>query len=124
MTEVKMPEPEYMGCDSVGDIFAYTEDQLKQYGDDRVREALAQPAHVLVAITRDDTEQGWQPTNAAMDALRRFEETCADNEGYDVPKDTMRNLQAIGLIYRTYGDMYCITDFGNHMLASAPKGGV
>ena len=69
-------------------------------------------------------EQGWQPTESAMDALRRFEETCTDNEGYDVPKDTMRNLQAIGLIYRTYGDMYCITDFGHHMLAAAPKGGV
>lgn len=49
MTEVKMPEPEYMGCDSVGDIFAYTEDQLKQYGDDRAREALELAVKVVEA---------------------------------------------------------------------------
>ena len=61
---------------------------------------------------------GWHPTEAAITALKRFEETCTDNEGYDVPKDTMRNLQAIGLIYRTYGDMYCITDYGQHILAT------
>ena len=60
----------------------------------------------------------WHPTEAAITALKRFEETCTDNEGYDVPKDTMRNLQAIGLIYRTYGDMYCITDYGHHILAA------
>jgi|LakMenEpi03Aug12_release.lakeMendotaPanAssembly.Ray.scaffolds.fasta_scaffold16674_4 hypothetical protein len=62
----------------------------------------------------------WHPTDAAITALKRFEETCADNEGYDVPKDTMRNLQAIGLIYRTHGRRYCITDFGNHILATSP----
>ena len=62
----------------------------------------------------------WQPTEAAIAALKRFEETCTDNDGYDVPKDTMRNLQAIGLIYRTYGDMYCITDYGQHILATQP----
>ena len=60
----------------------------------------------------------WYPTEYAIAALKRFEETCADNEGYDVPKDTMRNLQAIGLIYRTYGDMYCITDFGQSILTA------
>jgi hypothetical protein len=62
----------------------------------------------------------WHPTDAAITALKRFEETCVDNEGYDVPKDTMRNLQAIGLIYRTHGRRYCITDFGNHILATPP----
>lgn len=62
----------------------------------------------------------WHPTDAAITALKRFEETCADNEGYDVPKDTMRNLQVIGLIYRTHGRRYCITDFGNHILATSP----
>ena len=56
------------------------------------------------------------PTQAAIDVLRRFEETCLDNEGYDVPKNTMYVLQAIGLVYRTYRDTYVITDFGERVL--------
>ena len=79
------------------------------------KEALA----TLRALPEVEVEvAGWHPTEAAITALKRFEETCTDNEGYDVPKDTMRNLQAIGLIYRTYGDMYCITDYGQHILAT------
>lgn len=49
MTEVNMPEPEYMGCDSVGDIFAYTEARLKQYGNDRARHALEMAAKTITA---------------------------------------------------------------------------
>ena len=54
MTEVNMPEPEYMGCDSVGDIFAYTEAQLKQYGNDRAREAMEMAAERIRAV-----KEGW-----------------------------------------------------------------
>ena len=74
------------------------------------REAIAQPA---------PTTEVWHPTESAIAALRRFEETCSDGEGYDLPKDTMHQLAAIGLIYKNRGSTYCITDFGNSVLALA-----
>lgn len=60
----------------------------------------------------------WHPTEAAIAALKRFEETCSDGEGYDVLKDMMFDLAAIGLIYKTHGATYCITDFGRHILTN------
>jgi hypothetical protein len=33
--------------------------------------------------------EGWSPTQAAITALKRFDETCSDGEGYDLTKDTM-----------------------------------
>lgn len=71
-------------------------------------------------MAQQGEQQVWKPTGAAIAALKRFEETCSDGEGYDVPKDTMHNLQAIGLVYRTRGSVYCITYFGHHVLAAAP----
>jgi peptide subunit release factor 1 (eRF1) len=48
MTEVKMPPPmgsfDYRDSSALVTEFAYTEDQLKQYGDDRAREALEMAA--------------------------------------------------------------------------------
>ena len=76
----------------------------------KCQEALAQPEQPV---------QDWHPTEAAITALKRFDETCSDGEGYDVPKDTMRCLAAIGLIYKTNGATYCITDYGQHVLAKA-----
>ena len=84
-----------------------------------LREQAMQALCAAIAQPVQPTHSIWQPTETAITALKRFEETCTDNEGYDVPKDTMRNLAAIGLIYRTYGDMYCITDFGQHILGNA-----
>ena len=72
------------------------------------------------ALAQQGEQQGWKPTDAAIAALKRFEETCSDGEGYDVPKDTMQCLQEIGLVYRMRGSVYCITDFGQHVLAAAP----
>ena len=73
----------------------------------------AQPAPVAQAepVT-------WSPTEAAMTALRRVEETCADGEGYDIPRDTMHMLAAIGLTYKNKNNNYSITDFGNSVLAA------
>ena len=34
-----LPEPEYMGCDAVGDIFAYSEEQMLQFRRDAIEEA-------------------------------------------------------------------------------------
>lgn len=45
-------------------------------------------------------------------ALRRFNETCEDGEGYDVPKAIMRRLAEIGVVRRTSGSYYEITEFG------------
>ena len=59
----------------------------------------------------------WKPTEAAIAALKRFEETCSDGEGYDLPNITMHKLAAIGLVYKIRGTTYCTTDFGNSVLA-------
>lgn len=90
----------------------------------------AQPAHAHAIDTSPERVEkqagnvqvsGWQPTDAAMAALRRFEETCADGEGYDVPKDTMKQLALIGLVAHLSGGRYVITDFGQSMLSAAPS---
>ena len=66
-------------------------------------------------------QPGWKPTDASMTALRRFEETCSDGEGYDVPKDTMKQLALIGLVAHVSGGRYVITDFGQSVLSAAPS---
>lgn len=55
-----------------------------------------------------------------MAALRRFNETCEDGEGYDVRKPMIQRLASIGAVRRTSGSYYEITDFGMHALGSAP----
>lgn len=56
-----------------------------------------------------------------MAALRRFDETCQDGEGYDVPKTMMQRLAAIGVVRRTSGSYYETTEFGLRVLhQSAP----
>ena len=59
----------------------------------------------------------WKPTEAAIAALKRFEETCSDGEGYDLPNTSMHELATIGLVYKMHGETYSITDFGNNVLA-------
>ena len=51
-----------------------------------------------------------------MAALRRFDETCQDGEGYDVPKTMMQRLAAIGVVRRTSGSYYETTEFGLRVL--------
>ncbi|MFK3741651.1 hypothetical protein [Massilia sp. TN1-12] len=51
-----------------------------------------------------------------MAALRRFNETCEDGEGYDVRKDMMKRLATIGVVRRTSGSIYEITEFGMYVL--------
>jgi hypothetical protein len=55
-----------------------------------------------------------------MAALRRFNETCEDGEGYDVRKPMMQRLATIGAVRRTSGSYYEITSFGMHVLGAAP----
>lgn len=59
-------------------------------------------------------------TPEEMGALKRFEETTLDGEGYDVPKPMMARLAEIGLIRRTKANYYMFTEFGNALLASQP----
>lgn len=51
-----------------------------------------------------------------MAALRRFNETCEDGEGYDVPKEMMQRLAGIGAVRRTSGSYYEATEFGMYVL--------
>lgn len=51
----------------------------------------------------------------AQEDLLRFCETCADNEGYDVPKERMNDLAKLGLVRRVAGRIFEITQFGRHV---------
>lgn len=46
-----------------------------------------QQASVLAAMSEDEKQ-----------AALRFCDTCDDNEGYDVPRDMMKRLEALGLV--------------------------
>jgi hypothetical protein len=54
-------------------------------------------------------------------SFERFNETCADGEGYDVPKPMMRRLAEIGVIYHMSRGIYGITEFGLSLLATPPQ---
>ncbi|WP_314435826.1 hypothetical protein [Massilia timonae] len=56
-----------------------------------------------------------------MAALRRFDETCQDGEGYDVPKTMMQRLAAIGVVRRTSGSYYETTEFGLRVLHQSAR---
>ena len=49
MTKVKMPEPEGRMPYPFGHIGCYSEEEMKQYGDDRAREALDMAVKVVEA---------------------------------------------------------------------------
>lgn len=57
---------------------------------------------------------GWIGAQAQAD-LMRFCETCADDEGYDVPKERMQEMAKIGLVRRVSGRIYEITEFGRQV---------
>lgn len=44
--------------------------------------------------------------------LNRFHECCEDGEGYDVPKERMRDLKAVGLVEGGRFGFYKTTDEG------------
>lgn len=56
----------------------------------------------------------WIDAQARADLLR-FCETCADNEGYDVPKARMAALAQLGLVRRVSGSIYELTEFGRRL---------
>ena len=51
-----------------------------------------------------------------MKAFERFNETCEDGEGYDVPKEMMKRLADIGVINHLSAGHYRITEFGLSIL--------
>lgn len=58
--------------------------------------------------------------------LERFDETCSDNEGYDVEKEDMKRLAKIGVVQFEGRGFYSITSFGQFVLdveniSSAPS---
>ena len=55
-------------------------------------------------------------TDDEREAFERFNETCEDGEGYDVPKTMMRRLAEIGVIHHTSRGIYGITKFGRSLV--------
>ena len=51
-------------------------------------------------------------------ALLRFNETCEDGEGYDVPKPMMGRLAEIGVVNRKTFGIYQITEYGQRVIAA------
>lgn len=47
--------------------------------------------------------------------VNRFCECCEDNEGYDVPKERMRDLKAAGLVSGGRFGWYTLTDEGQRV---------
>ena len=65
MTDVKMPLPAHRGPSGTGTYFdSFTEAQLKQYGDDRAKEALEMAAKVCDAKA-DRVNSTWIPHECA-----------------------------------------------------------
>lgn len=108
LASVKLPGEKHLACE-----FSYERNNNAAAAIPLYTHPAPPPATGERAV---EPESQW-PTKAAIDALKRFEETCSDGEGYDVPKDAMRALQAVGLVYRTRGNVYATTDFGNRVLA-------
>ena len=65
MTKVKMPEPDGYMPYPFGHIGCYSEDEMKQYGDDRAREALEIAAN-RVAVW----DKSFNTGGAFADAIR------------------------------------------------------
>ena len=70
--------------------------------------ALAQPEQEPVAWMSEDERESFE----------RFNETCEDGEGYDVPKTMMRRLAEIGVIHHTSRGIYGITKFGRLLVGN------
>jgi len=73
---------------------------------DAIDKVLAQSKQEPVAWLTDDERE----------AFERFNETCEDGEGYDVPKTMMRRLAEIGVIHHTSRGIYGITKFGRSLV--------
>ena len=76
-----------------------------------IKEALAQPEQEPVAWMSEDERK----------AFERFNETCEDGEGYDVPKTMMRRLAEIGVIHHTSRGIYGITKFGRLLVGKTTQ---
>jgi hypothetical protein len=76
--------------------------------------------HYIDSVALAQPVSGWRITEAALAALRRFDETCEDDQSYDVPKDTMKQLARIGVVYSAGFGRYGVTDFGRSVLDLPP----
>ena len=72
---------------------------------------VAQPEQEPVAWMSEDERE----------AFERFNETCEDGEGYDVPKTMMRRLAEIGVIHHTSRGIYGITKFGRLLVGNTTQ---
>ncbi|WP_368570643.1 hypothetical protein [Acinetobacter baumannii] len=51
-----------------------------------------------------------------LNNLKRFNETCEDDQDYDIPKEKMRRLAELGVVRRHSKSYYSITRFGMYVL--------
>jgi|GEM_PF-4853454 len=88
----------------------------------RLQRLLAHKDGQITALTAKAAQQAAAP--GALDllnaeelaALHRFQETCEDSEGYDVGKDMMKRLAAIGVIESKGFNRYQFTEFGDYVV--------
>ena len=64
-----LPEPEYMGCDAVGDIFAYSEEQMLQFRRDALEEA------ACVCVKQEDYGPLCESSEDCATEIRKLKET-------------------------------------------------
>lgn len=84
---------------------------------ERARRAAASPV-----VRAQSEESAPSLLNAdELAALRRFDETCQDGEGYDVPKPMMQRLTEIGVVRRRYGAYYQVTQYGLAVLSASTQ---
>lgn len=91
--------------------------------------AVIDAAHLLAGMPTEgvdheiievDSSAGWdlkhglgiELDSQTISDLLRFEETCMDNEDYDVPKERMQHLARMGLVSKVSGRVYELTYFG------------
>ena len=65
-----------------------------------------------IAINRQLSISGEGVTAQNIIDLNRFCETCDDGEGYDVPKERMKSLKAVGLVDGGHAGWYALTTIG------------
>lgn len=75
-----------------------------------------------LAINRQLASAPQGTTSQNVIDLNRFCDCCDDDEGYDVPKERMRSLKAVGLVDGGRGGWYSLTDAGQSVRDSLYDG--
>ena len=77
---------------------------------------LGDAGHIHTCSSQPEQEPVAWLTDDERKAFERFNETCEDGEGYDVPRQMMKRLAEIGVIHHTSRGIYGITKFGRSLV--------